>query len=195
MAGGVSMLLDEPTFDLDRVAGELGEIRAGYGAATVPEAFQVARAVQPRLNHLNREVIVLSDFQKVTWSDPTGLPAPERARLAGQLAEGKTPPGSRSSTSGNEVTENVSVDKLAFNREILGVGQQLRVRVPIQNHGEQEFRDLRVIFRVDGKERSVSMTSLGRGRRARSSSPTRSTPPAPTSSRSSPRAIRSWRTT
>src|SRR4029434_5252792 len=123
MAGGVSMLLDEPTFDLDRARGELGKMRGGYGAATVPEAFQVARAVQPRLNHLNREVIVLTDFQKVTWSDPAGLPAvkrarthrtagssappdskrgtgpappgppaPERPRLAGQLAEGKTPP-------------------------------------------------------------------------------------------------------
>src|SRR5947207_10765808 len=92
MAGGVSMLLDDPTFDLDRVRGELGKMRAGYGAATVPEAFQVARAVQPRLNHLNREVIVLTDFQKVTSSELGGLPAVERSRLAERLAEGQTPP-------------------------------------------------------------------------------------------------------
>src|SRR6185436_3095398 len=161
MAGGASMLLDDPTFDLDRVRGELGKMRAGYGAADVLDAVKVARAVQPRLNHLNREIIVLTDFQKVTWADPQGLPAPERARIAGQLAEGKTPPRLTFFHVGGEVTENISVDKLSFNREILGVGQQLRVRVPIQNHGEQEFRDLRVIFKVDGKERSVSMTSLG----------------------------------
>jgi len=161
MAGGASMLLDEPTFDLDRVRGELGKMRAGYGAADVLDAVKVARAVQPRLNHLNREIIVLTDFQKVTWADPQGLPAPERARIAGQLAEGKTPPRLTFFHVGGEVTENISVDKLSFNREILGVGQQLRVRVPIQNHGEQEFRDLRVIFKVDGKERSVSTTSLG----------------------------------
>lgn len=161
MAGGASMLLDDPTFDLDRVRGELGKMRAGYGASDVSDAFKVARAVQPRLNHLNREIIVLTDFQKITWSELGGLPASERSRIAGGLAEGKTPPRLTFFHVGSEVTDNVSVDKLLFNREILGVGQQLRVRVPIQNHGEGEYRDLRVIFKVDGKERSVSQTSLG----------------------------------
>jgi len=161
MAGGASTLLDEPTFDLDRVRGELGKMRAGFGAATVPEAFQVARAVQPRLNQLNREVIVLTDFQKVTWSENGGLPATERARIAGQIAEGKTPSRLTFFHVGKEVTDNVSVESLQFNRMILGVGQQLRVRASLQNHGEGEYRDLRVVFKVDGKERSVSQASLG----------------------------------
>jgi len=161
MAGGPSSLLDDPTFDLDRVRGELGRMRAGYGAATVPEAFQVARAVQSRLNHLNREVIVLTDFQKVTWSEQGGLPASERSRIAGQMAEGKTPPRLTFFHVGTEVTDNVSVDKLETNRQILGVGQQLRVRATLLNHGEQQYPDLRVVFKVDGKERSVSQTTLG----------------------------------
>ena len=161
MAGGASSLLDDPTFDLDRVRGELGRLRAGYGAATVPEAFQVARAVQPRLNHLNREVIVLTDFQKVTWSEIGGLPASERSRIAGQMAEGKTPPRLTFFHVGTEVTDNVSVEKIEANRQILGVGQQLRVRATLQNHGEGQYQDMRVIFKVDGKERSVSQTTLG----------------------------------
>jgi hypothetical protein len=161
MAGGASSLLDDPTFDLDRVRGELGRMRAGYGAATVPEAFQVARAVQSRLNHLNREVIVLTDFQKVTWSEQGGLPASERSRIAGQMAEGKTPPRLTFFHVGTEVTDNVSVDKLETNRQILGVGQQLRVRATLLNHGEQQYPDMRVVFKVDGKERSVSQTTLG----------------------------------
>jgi len=160
MAGGASTLLDDPTFDLDRVRGELGKMRAGYGAASVPDAINVARAVQPRLNHLNREVIVLSDFQKVTWSDQ-GLPVAERARLAGQLAEGKTPPRLTFFHVGKEVTENISVEELKPSREILGVGQQLRVNATLLNHGESEFRDVRVIFKVDGKERAVTQASLG----------------------------------
>jgi hypothetical protein len=161
MAGGASMLLDDATFDLDRVRGELGRMRGGFGAATVPDAFQVVRAIQPRLNHLNREVIVLSDFQKVTWSEVGGLSPAERSRIAGQLAEGKMPPRLTFFHVGKEVTDNISVDKLHFNREILGVGQQLRLRADIQNHGEGDYRDMRVVFKVDGKERSVSQTSLG----------------------------------
>lgn len=161
MAGGASTLLDEPMFDLDRVRGELGKMRAGYGAATVPDAFQVVRALQPRLNHLNREVIVLTDFQKVTWSEVGGLAPSERSRIAGQMAEGKAPPRLTFFHVGKEVTDNVSVEKLDPNRQILGVGQQLRVRASLQNHGEGDYRDMRVIFKVDGKERSVSQTSLG----------------------------------
>jgi hypothetical protein len=161
MAGGASMLLDDPTFDLDRVRGELGRIRSGYGAATVSEAFQVARAVQPRLNHLNREIIVLTDFQKVTWSETAGLPASERSRIAGQIAEGKTPPRLTFFNVGSDVTDNVSVEGIESKKQILGVGQQLRIRANIQNHGEGQYQDLRVIFKVDGKERSVSQTSLG----------------------------------
>jgi len=161
MAGGASTLLDDPTFDLDRVRGEIGKMRAGYGAADVPDAFKVARAVQPRLNQLNREVIVFTDFQKVTWSELGGLPATERARLAEKMTEGKMPPRLTFFHIGTEVTDNISVEKIELNRQILGVGQQLRVRASLQNHGEGEYRDLRVIFKVDGKERSVSQTSLG----------------------------------
>ncbi|HZE97818.1 MAG TPA: VWA domain-containing protein [Planctomycetota bacterium] len=161
MAGGASTLLDDPTFDLDRVRGELGRIRSGYGASSVPEAFKVARAVQPRFNHLNREIVVLTDFQKVTWSESAGLPASERSRIAGQLAEGKTPPRLTFFHVGTEVTDNVSVEKIELNRQILGVGQQLRVRASLQNHGEGQYQDMRVVFRVDGKERSVSQASLG----------------------------------
>ena len=35
MAGGVSMLMEDPTFDLERVRGELGRLRSGYGSASV----------------------------------------------------------------------------------------------------------------------------------------------------------------
>jgi hypothetical protein len=161
MAGGASTLLDDPTFDLDRVRGEIGKMRGGYGAADVSDAVKVARAVQPRLNHPHREIIVLTDFQKVTWAESQGLPAPERARLAGQLAEGKIPPRLTFFHVGSEVTENIAVEKIDLNHEFLGVGQQLRVRASLQNYGEAEYRDLRVVFKVDGKERSVSQASLG----------------------------------
>ena len=46
---------------------------------------------------------------------------------------------------------------------MLGVGQQLRVRAVLKNHGEGAYPDLRVVFRVDGKERDMARTSLGGG--------------------------------
>jgi hypothetical protein len=161
MAGGVSTLLDDPTFDLDRVRGELGRLRSGYGSASVQEALQLARAVQPRLHNTHREVVVLSDFQRMSWGENEGLPPARRASLAAQLSEGKIPPRLTLLHAGSEVTDNVSVEALVPNRMILGVGQTFRVKAQLQNHGEGTYPDLRVVFKVDGKERSVAQTTLG----------------------------------
>jgi hypothetical protein len=162
MAGGVSTLMDDPTFDLDRARGEIGRMRAGYGSASVLDAFKLAQALQPKLANPHREIVVLSDFQRVTWGEAEALPASERSRIATSLAAaGKIAPRLTLFQVGHEITDNVSVDRLTPNRMILGVGQPFRVRAELQNHGEGTYPDLRVVFKVDGKERSVAQTSLG----------------------------------
>jgi hypothetical protein len=46
---------------------------------------------------------------------------------------------------------------------ILGVGQKLQVRANLTNHGDADVADMRVVFKVDGIERSVSQLSVGAG--------------------------------
>ncbi len=161
MAGGVSMLMEDPTFDLERVRGELGRLRSGYGSASVLDSFKLAQAVQPRLHFPHREIVVISDFQRVSWGEAEALPASERSRIATSLAAAKIPPRLTLFHVGKEVTDNVSIERLTPNRMILGVGQQFRVRAELMNHGEGSYPDLRVVFKVDGKERSVAQTTLG----------------------------------
>jgi hypothetical protein len=158
MAGGVSSLLDEPTTDLDRLRGELGRVRAGFGSAEVPEALGAARSVLARMKNPHREVVVVSDFQKVSWSEEE-LAA--RRRLSDELRQAKVVPDLTLFHVGQEVEDNVSVGRLKPSREILGVGQKLQVRAPLRNHGNATYPDLRVVFKVDGKERDVARTSLG----------------------------------
>jgi hypothetical protein len=160
MAGGVSALLDGPTPDLERLRGELAKTRSGFGAASVPESFEAARSHLGRMKRPHREVVVLSDFQKVSWSEPE---APVRRRAVEALRSGPLETRLTLFRAGAEITDNVSVQRLEFSRRVLGVGQQLRVRAVLRNHGESPVSDLRVVFRVDGKEREMTKTSLDAG--------------------------------
>jgi hypothetical protein len=160
MAGGVSALLDGPTPDLERLRGELAKTRSGFGAAAVPEALDVARSMLARMKRPHREVVVISDFQKGSWSEEE---APVRRRVVEALRSGPLATRLTLFHAGAEITDNVSVQRLEFSRRVLGVGQQLRVRAVLKNHGEGAYPDLRVVFKVDGKERDMARTSLGAG--------------------------------
>lgn len=157
MAGGVSVLLDEPTVDLERMRAELAKTRSGFGSASVPESLDRARALVARMRETHREVVVLSDFQQVSWSESETA---QRMKMADALRAGPVERKLTLFRVGSEITDNVSVESLDFSRMILGVGQQLRVRATLRNHGEGSYPDLRVVLRVDGKERSVALSSL-----------------------------------
>ncbi len=67
---------------------------------------------------------------------------------------------------GDEGGDNVCVESLHFSDMALGVGQPLAIRANLRNHGEKAYRDLRIYFRVDGKQQSASEVSLGPGEHA-----------------------------
>lgn len=158
MAGGVSTLLDEPSFDVPRVKDELLKTRAGFGAAAVPDSLKLASGLLGKMNYPNREVVLLTDFQRVSWSEAE---APARANVTDLLRQGPLPPNLTFFHVGEEPRDNVSVESLNTSRMILGVGQKLQVRGNLKNHGDATYPDLRVVFRVDGKERSVTQITLG----------------------------------
>jgi hypothetical protein len=160
MAGGVSQLLDGPTFDLERVNREIGKLDASYGSATVPEAIEAASGIVGRMSHSFREIIVISDFQRVSWSDKE---APARARLGQTLKKLPLPPRLTLFPVGTEGRDNVAVESLDFSHLVFGIGQRVQVRANVRNFGEREYPELRVYFRVDGKERSAVQVSLGAG--------------------------------
>jgi hypothetical protein len=157
MAGGVSVLLDEPTVDLERMRDELVKSRSGFGSASVPEALDRARGLLARMHETHREVVVLSDFQQVSWSESETA---QRMKLADALRAGPVERKLTLFRVGSEITDNVSVESLDFSRMILGVGQQLRVRATLRNHGEGAYPDLRVVLRVDGKDRLTYTAAL-----------------------------------
>lgn len=162
MAGGVTPLAGGPTFDLSRLSKELAALEGGYGRANLPAALEAASGVLANVQHAHQEVVVISDFQRVSWSDDE---APARARAVELLQKMPFKPRLTLLPVGAGGRDNVSVESLDFNRLVLGVGQPMQVRANLRNFGERAYPDLRVYFRVDGRERAASQISLGANER------------------------------
>ena len=69
MGGTPRQLLEAPTLDTVRVTKALTQLEANFGAANFPEALELAANVAAQMQHGLKEFVVLSDFQKASFSD------------------------------------------------------------------------------------------------------------------------------
>ncbi|MEA3212525.1 MAG: hypothetical protein QOE70_5582 [Chthoniobacter sp.] len=158
MGEGGAPLLDEPTYDLARLTQALNKLEAGYGAATVPAALDYAGGVFGQMHEPGRQLIVMTDFQRISFE------ATEDALLGQMLDRLKKLPIAPQITFwnvGSEVRDNVAVESLEFSRLMVGVGQKIQIRANLRNFGDANYPDLRIYFKADGKEKSVSQIKLG----------------------------------
>lgn len=159
LMGGVPRpLLDEPTFNTDRAERELNKLQTGYGSAAVPASLELGIGTLGKMHEAHRELVVISDFQKVSWSSAEDG---DRAVVASRMQNLPVPPMVTFIEIGREEKNNVSVQSLDLSRILLGVGQKFQVRAHLQNHSDAAYPSLRIYFRVDGAERSMSQFTLG----------------------------------
>jgi len=162
MAGGNPDLQSIPNFDLSRLGKAVASLDAGYGKADLPGSLEKAASLLGKMQNTYRQIVVVSDFQKISWSDDE---APARTRAAELLKGMPLPPQITFVQQGNEGRDNVCVESLDFSRLIVGVRQPVQVRANLRNFGDNTYSELRVYFRVDGTERGASQISLGPGER------------------------------
>lgn len=158
MGEGGAPLLDQPTYDLQRAALNVGQLSAAYGMATVPAALQFASGVFEQMHESTRQVVVLTDFQRISFE---GAEAKQMGEALDRLKGSGLPPGITFFDVGQEVKDNVAVESLDFSKLMIGVGQKLQIRGNLRNFGDVPYPDLRVFFKVDGKEKAVSQINLG----------------------------------
>ena len=158
MGEGGSTLLDTPVYDPSRITQALAPLNASYGSATIPAALGLAADKLRDMHETARRLIVLTDFQRVSFE------ANEDA-LLGQMIDRirkvPAPPDLVFFDVGQEVRDNVAVESLDFSKLLVGVGQKIQVRANIRNFGDGNYPDLRVYFKVDGKEMTASQIKLG----------------------------------
>ena len=158
MGEGGSGLLDAPTYETGRLIQALNKADAGFGAATVPAALDFAANTFGQMHEPVRQLVMLTDFQRVSF------PAQEDATLGqmlDRLRKQPAPPAMTFFDVGAELKDNVAIESLDFSRLMVGVGQKIQIRANLRNYGDAKWPDLRVLFKVDGKDKSVSQINLG----------------------------------
>src|SRR6185369_11954159 len=78
MGGSATPLTDEATFDVELVRDRIAKSQAGFGAADVIGSFDAGVSALNKARSPKRDLVVLSDFQKVDWQDTA---AAARARI------------------------------------------------------------------------------------------------------------------
>jgi len=162
MTGRASSQLG-PTFDKARLRGMLSAKKQGFGTADPPAGIEIASAICSKAHYPARDLLIISDFQKISWGEET---ADARLRALGLVRNLPIPPRVTLLRVGKEVTDNIAVESLDVSRPIIGVAQNLRVRATVKSYGKTTFEDMRIYFRVDGKNRSASQMTLGPGEAA-----------------------------
>jgi len=158
MGQGGGGVIDTPTVDLSRVTQVLAKTNAGYGAAHVPAALDFSASTLERMHEPVRQVVMMTDFQRVSF-DATELPLLNNA--IDRLQKLSNPPSITFWDVGQDVKENVAIESLDFSRLMVGVGQKIQIRVNLRNYGDANHPDLRVMLKVDGKDKTASQVNLG----------------------------------
>ncbi len=162
MAGPPETPLSTPTVNLSELRRSLQKLPCAFGKADVPSALTRCAACFSDMSHADRELVVVSDFQKVSWS------AAERVSLRAAIDTVRSSPFRPRITfldigSTLPVPGNVAVDSLTLSRFVIGVGQQVKVRARITNYGPEPHEALRVHFIVDGRRSETAQIPIGPG--------------------------------
>jgi Aerotolerance regulator N-terminal len=146
LGGQPKNLLDGSTFDSRLVGRRVTSLPADQGPIQPIAAFELAGRQLANSTQPQRNIVVLSDFQKKDWSKISnetfaafrdsfkGLPVQPRITLMPI----QTQP-----------TENLQVSIDAEFSEVIGVDDPLDVRATIHNWSSQPAKAARVVFQVD----------------------------------------------
>lgn len=163
MADDARALVTEPTFDIDRLREQVRATDAGFGRADVPRSLEVAARELGRMTGGSRELIVISDFQRTSFSDEqksardAALPLLRNLAPAPRLVLLPLPAPS---------IDNVAITSIDHTRSIVGPNQRLEIRATLRQLGSQPRENTRVFFRVDGQQRASTLVNLQPGQTA-----------------------------
>ena len=150
-------LFEGPIFDPQMMTQRIRHMPGGFGPNTIVDSVTSAIGTLAAMANGQRHLVLISDFQATDWES---LSSSELARLRDQIEALPIRPNVTLLNVGDEVDDNVSVDSIDFSRRALGVGQNLQLRVNLQNHGPKSYPGTRVLLRVDGKPDSASQANL-----------------------------------
>ena len=160
MAGRIPSLA-LPVSNADRVRKGMSDAGHGFGVARAAQSLETAATLFTSHTHnADRELLIVSDFQHVSWSEEG---TDGRVRAAELLKAKPVPPRIMLLPVGREITDNVAVHSVELSSPAVGIGQRVQIRAAIRDYGATDHAGLRAFLRVDGTERSAYHIDVAAG--------------------------------
>ncbi len=130
--------VNQPTSDKAELRAILSEVRLGSGTTRYGPALELAKKILEESSLPRREVVLISDFQKVGWEGQEEIQLPEAtALMTVDLSE--------------EETSNVSVTSVVLDREYRSDRERVVASARLTNKGQGRFDDTPVELELGGR--------------------------------------------
>jgi len=131
--------VNQPTGDQTALLASLDRLSLSNGRTRYSPPLQVAEQILEESRHPVREVVLITDFQKVGWDGETGVHLPDNTTLR---RIDVSDPGS----------SNVAVTSVSVDRVVLGGRERVVVLARLINQSLEAVRDLTVAAEIDGNQ-------------------------------------------
>ena len=155
----IRSVIERPTSDFRIVREELDELPSPTGTSSAVAALTKAAQLLTTGEHLDRDIILLTDAQRLSWT-----PEDERAwkRFEESVNQSTIPPHVWAidvAEKQSESVANFSVDRLALSRELTVPGFPMRIEARVRQWGGTSTqRD--VHFAINGQRRSEKTVTV-----------------------------------
>lgn len=144
--GGASAA-NQPTSDRVRLRAAIDSAQVGSGITRYGPALKLAQSLLEASDLPRREVVLITDFQRVGWDGESGARLPAGATI--------TP-----IQIGEEQTANVSVTGVTFRREYVGGRERVTATARLTNKGGEGVGRLPVTLELNGREIQTQAASI-----------------------------------
>ena len=137
-------LFPKLTKDLNQVREAIRRSQISYRATLVPSSLEMAHDILEASNDPNKEIYLISDFNRNGWTGWNRVPNRSGARIFLLPLD-------------DEVTDNISIEEVRASSQLIGVRLPIELGVAIGNHSDAPVADTTLtLFIDDQKRRSIS---------------------------------------
>ena len=143
-------LFPKLTKDLNQVREAIRRSQIAYRATLVPPSLEMAHDILEASNDPNKEIYLISDFNRNGWTGWNRVPNQSGARIFLLPLN-------------DEVTDNISIEEVQVSSQLIGLGLPIELGVAIGNHSDAPVVDTTLTLFIDKQKRRSISPQAGAG--------------------------------
>ena len=143
-------LFPKLTKDLNQVREAVRRSQISYRATLVPPSLEMAHDILEASNDPNKEIYLISDFNRNGWARWNRVPNRSGARIFLLPLD-------------DEVTDNISIEEVQASSQLIGLGLPIELGVAIGNYSDAPVADTTLTLFIDERKRRSISPQAGAG--------------------------------